>query len=93
MARHGVHFDTAQLQVINTSIEGAIGQSVTAYLVAVAALREQVISALMHDFRTPLGVVSMAAEPSKTQANAAPPNLFQPSDRLLDHLKLVFCGC
>jgi signal transduction histidine kinase len=62
MARHGVHLDTAQLQVINTSIEGAIRQSVSAYGVAVAALRAQVISALMHDFRTPLGVVGMAAE-------------------------------
>jgi signal transduction histidine kinase len=62
MDRHGVHFDMAQLQVINTSIEGAIRQSVTAYVVAVAALREQIISSLMHDFRTPLGVVSMAAE-------------------------------
>jgi signal transduction histidine kinase len=77
MARHGVHFDMAQLQVINTSFEGAIRQSVTAYVAAVAALREQVISALMHDFRTPLGVVSMAAaviartaESPKTQANA-----------------------
>jgi hypothetical protein len=27
MARHGVHLDTAQLQVINTSFEGAIRQS------------------------------------------------------------------
>ncbi|MDB5940381.1 MAG: histidine kinase [Polaromonas sp.] len=62
MDRHGVRFDAAQLQVINTSIEGAIRQSVTAYVVAVAALREQIISALMHDFRSPLGAVSMAAE-------------------------------
>jgi signal transduction histidine kinase len=71
MARHGVHLDTAQLQVINTSFEGAIRQSVTAYVVAVAALREQVISALMHDFRTPLGVVSMAAEVIRRSAESA----------------------
>ncbi|MDB5928744.1 MAG: histidine kinase [Polaromonas sp.] len=60
MERHCVSFDNAQLQVINALIEGAIRQSVTAYVVA--ALREQIISSLMHDFRSPLSVVSVAAE-------------------------------
>jgi len=90
MERHGVSLDNAQLQVINASIEGAIRQSVTAYVVAVAALREQIIASLMHDFRSPLGAVSMAAEligraTSLTQAQASA-KLILSSTRRMDKM-------
>ena len=94
MERHGVSLEPAQLQVINASIEGAIRQSVTAYVVAVTALREQIIATLMHDFRNPLGAVSMAAEligrtTSLTQAQAIAQTILaniQRMDKMLHEL-------
>lgn len=58
----GVALDDAELQVINTSIESAIRESVTAYVFAATALREQFMAALMHDLRSPLGAASLAAQ-------------------------------
>ena len=58
----GVALDDTELQVINTSIESAIRESVTAYVFAVTALRERFMAALMHDLRGPLGAASLAAQ-------------------------------
>ncbi|MDH6186949.1 HAMP domain-containing sensor histidine kinase [Polaromonas sp. CG_23.6] len=97
MERHDVSFDHAQLQVITTSIEGAIRQSVTAYVVAVAALREQIVSALMHDFRSPVGVVSMAAElitrtTSLAQAQASAKTILANTKRMDKMLRELLDG-
>ncbi|MDB5843463.1 MAG: histidine kinase [Polaromonas sp.] len=59
---NGVAVTEEERQVIDTSIDGAIRESVSAYVVSMTALRERVISALMHDLRNPLGVASMAAQ-------------------------------
>ena len=62
LTARGVALDDAELQVINTSIESAIRESVTAYVFAATALREQFMAALMHDLRSPLGAASLAAQ-------------------------------
>ena len=58
----GVALDDAEFQVVNASIESAIRESVTSYVFAVTALREQFVAALMHDLRSPLGAASLAAQ-------------------------------
>ena len=58
----GVALNDADLRVVNTSFESAIRESVSAYMFAVLALREQFTAALMHDLRGPLGAASLAAQ-------------------------------
>ncbi|MDB5929514.1 MAG: histidine kinase [Polaromonas sp.] len=59
---HGVALTDAERQVINASIDEGIREAVTAYVVAVAALREQFMAALTHDLRNPLASARMGAE-------------------------------
>lgn len=58
----GVVLDDTELRTINASIESAIRESVTAYVFAATALREQFMAALMHDLRGPLGAANLAAQ-------------------------------
>ena len=58
----GVALNDADLRVVNASLESAIRESVSAYMFAVLALREQFTAALMHDLRGPLGTASLAAQ-------------------------------
>ena len=58
----GVALNDADLRVVNASLESAIRESVSAYMFAVLALREQFTAALMHDLRGPLGAASLAAQ-------------------------------
>lgn len=58
----GVALNDADLRVVNASFESAIRESVSAYMFAVLALREQFTAALMHDLRGPLGAASLAAQ-------------------------------
>ena len=62
LASRGVALDDTELQIINASIENAIRESVTAYVFAATALREQFMAALMHDLRGPLGAANLAAQ-------------------------------
>ena len=62
MKRNGVALNQDELQIIESYIEDAIRESVTGYVVAVSAMREQVIAAILHDFRGPLAVVSASAQ-------------------------------
>ena len=78
MKCNGVALNQDELHVIESSIEDAIRESVTGYVVAVSAMREQVMATLLHDFRGPLAVVSAnaqligrKAESPETKARAA----------------------
>ncbi len=62
LERNGVHLTEAEMRTINTSIDGGIRESVTSYVVAVSALRERFMAALMHDLRNPLAAASIGAE-------------------------------
>jgi signal transduction histidine kinase len=48
-------------QIIGSSVDVCIRESVTAFALVQAAFREQFIAALAHDLRTPLAAASMAA--------------------------------
>jgi signal transduction histidine kinase len=62
MKRNAVTLTEEEVQVIDACIEGAMREAVTAYAVAVAAMREQVMTALVHDLRHPLAAASANAE-------------------------------
>jgi signal transduction histidine kinase len=62
LKQNGVHFSDEEMLVIDASIDGAIRESVNAYVIALAALREQFIAALTHDLRNPLATANMAAQ-------------------------------
>lgn len=51
-----------QRTAIDTSIDSAIRESVTAFALIQSALREQFIAALTHDLRTPLSSIGVAAQ-------------------------------
>lgn len=62
LEQNGVTLSGEALKIINSSIDEAIREAVTAFSSVVTALREQFVAALTHDLRTPLGAASMAAE-------------------------------
>lgn len=62
LERHDVAISLRERAVLNTSIDNAMRESVTAFSLAVTALREQFLAALTHDLRTPLHAARMAAE-------------------------------
>jgi len=64
----GVQLSHDQREAIDTSIDSAIRESVTAFALIQSALREQFIAALTHDLRTPLSNVSVAAQVIETRA-------------------------
>jgi len=78
MKRNGVTLTEDETQVIDACIEEAIKEAVTAYVSAVAAVREQVMTALVHDLRHPMAAASANAElivrtadSTETRASAA----------------------
>ena len=62
LEQNGVRLDSHDLRVVNTSIDDAIREAVTAFSLVLTALREQFIAALTHDMRSPLSAATMAAE-------------------------------
>lgn len=58
----GITLSHEHLAAINSSIDSAMRESVNAFALVQAALREQFIAALTHDLRTPLSTASMAAQ-------------------------------
>ena len=62
MKRHAVALNEEEQQVIDACIEEAIRESATAYVAAVAAVREQIMTALVHDLRHPLAAATANAE-------------------------------
>ena len=78
MKRHAVALNEEEQQVIDACIEEAIRESATAYVAAVSAVREQIMTALVHDLRHPLAAASANAElivrttdSTETRASAA----------------------
>jgi signal transduction histidine kinase len=74
---NGVELDDNEVSVINTSIEGSIRESVNAFALAQAALRQRFIAALTHDLRNPLSnahvyaqLIERATDPVKTRGFA-----------------------
>ena len=70
LRRHGIELSHEQREAIDTSIDGAIRESVTAFALIQSALREQFIAALTHDLRTPLSSVSVAAQVIESKAES-----------------------
>ncbi len=62
LATHGVVLQAWELTVINTTIDKAIQESVTAFALSQSKLREQFMVSMAHDLRSPLHVVGTAAE-------------------------------
>lgn len=62
LREEGVSLEFWELTAINTSIDKAIRESVTAFALSQARLREQIMVSLAHDLRSPLHVVGAAAE-------------------------------
>ena len=82
---NGVELDDNEIFVINTSIDGSIRESVNAFALAQAALRQRFIAALTHDLRNPLSnahvyaqLIERATDPVKTKEFAG---------KILDSLK------
>ena len=59
---NGVELDDNEVFVINTSIDGSIRESVNAFALAQAALRQRFIAALTHDLRNPLSNAHVYAQ-------------------------------
>ena len=62
LERNAVALNEEEQEVIDACIEAAIREAVTAYFIAAAAVREQVMTALVHDLRHPLAAASANAE-------------------------------
>lgn len=62
LGQHEISLNAKELIVVNSSIDEAIRESVSAFSAVVSSMREQFIAALTHDLRTPLQAASMAAE-------------------------------
>jgi len=62
LAGNGVCLSRAETDAANAFIDEAIRESVQAFTLAHAALRERFVAALTHDLRTPLATAGMAAE-------------------------------
>jgi signal transduction histidine kinase len=66
----GILLSHEQREAIDSAIDSAIRESVTAFALIQSALREQFIAALTHDLRTPLSNVSVAAQVIETRATS-----------------------
>ncbi|MDQ9169631.1 sensor histidine kinase [Oxalobacteraceae bacterium R-40] len=62
LQKHGVHFSADEFYIFNASIDAAICESATAYMLTQSAFREQFVAALTHDLRNPLHSIITAAE-------------------------------
>lgn len=62
LATDGLHLSRDDLLVISAAIDTTVREAATSFALAQAAFREQFVSALAHDLRTPLATASMAAD-------------------------------
>ena len=68
---HAVVLKSEEMMVINASIDEAIRESVTGFVMIQSAFREQFFSALTHDMRTPLSTAMMALALLRTAPDPA----------------------
>ena len=62
LTAHGIQLNHAESSIVHESIDNAIYESVGAFSLAQAALRERFIASLTHDLRTPLFTARASAE-------------------------------
>jgi signal transduction histidine kinase len=62
LKQNGIQLRDDELLVIDTSFDTAIREAVTAFALALTALREKFVASLAHDLRNPLAVANMAAD-------------------------------
>lgn len=62
LKQNGVQLSEDETLIINSSFDTVIKESVTAFVLVQSAFREQFVTALTHDLRTPLANVNIAAE-------------------------------
>ncbi|HEV2612612.1 MAG TPA: HAMP domain-containing sensor histidine kinase [Noviherbaspirillum sp.] len=60
LKQHDVPISDAEMQIISSSFDSAIRESVTAFTLAQSAFREQFVATIAHDLRSPLAAASMA---------------------------------
>jgi signal transduction histidine kinase len=82
---HGVQLKDNEVFVINVSIDEAIRESVNAFALAQAALRERFIAALTHDLRNPLSTAHMSAELIRQSSD--PARIKEFAERIIDNLR------
>jgi signal transduction histidine kinase len=62
LKQNGIQLRDDELLVIDTSFDTAIREAVTAFALALTALREKFVASLAHDLRNPLAAANMAAD-------------------------------
>jgi signal transduction histidine kinase len=79
-----VELNDDEYRVINASIDGSIRESINAFELAQAALRERFIAALTHDLRNPLSNAHIAAQLIERSSDFAKAREF--AGRIIDNL-------
>lgn len=69
LKQNSVQLNSDEVLVINASIDGSIRESVNAFALAQAALREGFVAALTHDLRNPLSSAHLAAQLIKSSSD------------------------
>src|SRR5690606_19254646 len=62
LSTHGVEFNKVESSIIYDSFDASIRESVSAFALTQATLRDRFVAALTHDLRTPLATALAAAE-------------------------------
>src|SRR4051794_7676284 len=84
---HGVQLDHDEVLVINASVDGSIRESVNAFALAQAVLRERFAAALVHDLRNPLSAANVLAQ--LIQRSSDPAKIKDFAGQIVDNLGRV----
>jgi signal transduction histidine kinase len=84
LAQNGVQLDDEEIFLIHTSLDDAIRESVSAFALTQAALRERFMAALTHDLRNPLSTANVAAEIIKRTSDVT--KIKELAERITDNL-------
>jgi signal transduction histidine kinase len=84
---NGVQLDHNEVLVINASVDGAIRESVNAFALAQAVLRERFAAALVHDLRNPLSAANVLAQ--LIQRSSDPAKIKDFAGQIVDNLGRV----
>ncbi len=82
---NGVQLHDEEIFVINASMDGSVRESVTAFALAQAALRQRFIAALTHDLRNPLSNANVYAQLIQRSSDLAKMKEF--ADQIVDSLR------
>jgi signal transduction histidine kinase len=84
LKQNGVQLDDEEIFIIHTSLDAAIRESVSAFALTQAALRERFMAALTHDLRNPLSTANVAAEIIKRTSDLT--KIKELAERITDNL-------